>query len=267
MSESSVAARYPARAWRPAPLALVSLILHAGGLGVLVVDSAAWLWIFATLATNHLVLTAAVFFPRAQLLGPNINRLPLSAASRGEVALTFDDGPDLHVTPRVLELLDRYGAKASFFCVGEKAARYPDLVRQIALRGHSIENHSYGHSPVFACFGLARMGREIERAQHTLGSITGKSPQFFRAPVGFRSPLLDFILVRYGLRYVSWTRRGFDSVTPNPQKVLARLIARLNGGDVLLLHDSNPCVLDVLPPLLEELGRRNLRSVALTSVL
>src|SRR4051812_8915604 len=107
MPESSIAAGYAGpRGWRPAPLARLSLVIH-GACGVaLLVEPAIWLWLIAMLAANHLVLTAAVFFPRAQFLGPNVNRLPSAAAARREISLTFDDGPHPQTTPRILELLD-----------------------------------------------------------------------------------------------------------------------------------------------------------------
>ena len=266
--ESSVASTYaPARAWRPAPLAAVSLLAHATGAGLVLGMPEIWPWVVAALIGNHLLLTLAVFFPRSQLLGPNINRLPEAARLRGQVSLTFDDGPDPDLTPRILELLDQHGAKASFFCVGEEVAAHPEIVREIVRRGHSVENHSYRHSPAFACYGIARLSAEIERAQDALARLTGQRPAFFRAPAGFRSPFLDFVLARQGLRYVSWTRRGYDAVSVHPRRALARLTRRLAAGDVLLLHDSGRCILQILPALLDELARRGLRSVSLPAAL
>ena len=266
--QSSIAAHYRGpRPWRPAPLAGLSLALHGALAIALVVSPGAWPWIIAVVAANHALLTAAVFMPRTQLLGPNVNRLPEAAARRREVALTFDDGPDPQNTPQILAWLDRHGAKASFFCVGEKAAAHPEIVREIAQRGHSVENHSYRHSHAFACFGIARMSREIEAAQQVAARLTGRAPRFFRAPAGFRSPLLDFVLARRGLHYVSWTRRGFDARRTDAPRVLRRLTRGLAAGDVLLLHDSSPVVLEVLPALLDELARRGLRSVSLSSAL
>jgi len=267
-TQSSVAASYyRPRTWRPAPFASVSLVIHAAGAAALAVDVTAWPWIVAMLATNHALLTAAVFLPRARLLGPNINRLPDEATRRREVSLTFDDGPDPRITPGILDWLDRHDAKASFFCVGQKAAEYPEIVREIARRGHSVENHSFRHSHAFACFSIGRMSREIEAAQQVATGLTGRAPDFFRAPAGFRSPLLDFVLARRGLRYVSWTRRGFDAGRADPRRVLARLTRGLGAGDVLLLHDSSPVVLEVLPALLDELAARGLKSVSLPSAL
>ena len=255
--------------WRPAPAIIFSLLLHAAGVIALLLHPGLWPWIFGVLAGNHLALSGAALMPRGRLLGPNLTRLPEAAAQRGEVAFTFDDGPDPNITPQVLDLLDRYHAKASFFCIGERAAAYPDLVKEITRRGHSVENHSYHHPHAFALYGVARLRREIAAAQKTITSITGSAPQFFRAPVGFRSPMLDFVLAQSGLRYVSWTRRGLDGVHNVPAAVLRRLTNGLAAGDILLLHDgvclgdNEPAVLSVLPILLEQLASHGLRSTSL----
>ena len=147
---------------------------------------------------------ATVLFPRGRFLGPNIDRLSADAVARGEVSLTFDDGPDPEVTPAVLDLLDRYQMRASFFCIGEKASAHPALVREIASRGHSLENHSQCHSPAFAFFGLGRLAREVESVQRIIADLGGRLPSYFRAPMGMRSPLLDPIMARRGLRYACW---------------------------------------------------------------
>jgi peptidoglycan/xylan/chitin deacetylase (PgdA/CDA1 family) len=176
------------------PALFCSLVLHAGGAVALAVDFALWPWVAATLVANHLVLLAGVLLVRGRLLGPNLNRLPAAAVARGHVCLTFDDGPHPEITRRVLELLERHQARASFFCVGRKAEAHPEIVREIARRGHSVENHSHRHPNAFALYGISLLRREVETAQAALTAITGRAPQFFRAPMGLRSPLLGFVL-------------------------------------------------------------------------
>ena len=250
---------------RLSPALRISLVLHAAAAVLLATHPDAWPWGLAVLGANHLALFFAVLCPRGQLLGPNLVRLPAPAVRRREIALTFDDGPDPEMTPRVLELLDRFQAKASFFCIGEKAAAHPELVKEIARRGHSVENHSYHHHNAFAFFGLSRLKREVDAAQASVAAITGRPPDFFRAPAGFRSPLLDPVLAARGLRYVSWTRRGFDAVSCNSRRILRELTGGLAAGDILLMHDSKPVVLAVLPVLLEQLSAQGLKAVSLVS--
>ena len=264
-NSAAVAAGTGRRRWRPPVFVAVSAALHVGAAVVLAASPREWAWVIAAVAANQLLLIAAVLWPRGSLLGRNVVRLPDSAAQRGEISLTFDDGPDPLLTPRVLDLLDRHQAKASFFCVGERAAACPELTREIARRGHSVENHSYRHRHSFAVLGLSGLRREVGSAQETLAAITGRRPDFFRAPAGFRSPLLDPILAALGLRYVSWTRRGFDATDSEPGRILGRLTRGLAAGDVLLLHDSAPVALEVLPELLKQTEALGLKSVSLAA--
>lgn len=260
-----------AREWRPTSAIRLSVAVHVTAVAALALDPLSWEYVVATLAGNHLVLGMAGMWPRSTLIGSNIRRLPDPSASRREIALTFDDGPHPTATPQVLDLLDQYQAKASFFCVGAKAAAYPSIVQEIARRGHSIENHTQTHPAAFATYGMTRLRREVESCQETLARICGRRPTFFRAPAGLRNPLLDPVLARQGLECVSWTRRAFDTVDPNGERVLNRLIHKLDAGDVLALHDGDAnhdrpaaSVMNVLPRLLEEVRHRKLNPVSLT---
>ena len=121
--------------------------------------------------------------------------------------------------------------------MGSTAAAQPDLVREIVRRGHSVENHSQHHPGVFAAYGLNRLRREIESRTGNAHRDRRPRAALFRAPAGLRSPLLDPVLSRLGLTYVSWTRRGLDTIDANPATVLRRLTRGLSAGDVLTLHD------------------------------
>ncbi|HEY7216072.1 MAG TPA: polysaccharide deacetylase family protein [Thermoanaerobaculia bacterium] len=256
------------QAYRPPALLAGSLGLHAAGVLTLAAAPGYWLTVAGALAANHVVLAAASLSPRSRWVGPNLVRLPEDASRRGEVALTFDDGPDPDVTPRVLDLLDAAGAHATFFCIGRRAAAYRDLTAEIVRRGHRIENHSHTHPHLFACYPWGALRREVERAQEAIAETAGSPPRLFRAPAGLRNPLLDGVLHRAGLRLVSWTRRGFDAVGRNPRAVARRLLRGLAAGDILLLHDGstlrerggNRQVLEVLPRVLDALAARGLRS-------
>lgn len=259
----------PARRWPLTPVLAASLLLHAAALAALLIEPRWWPAAAGAVLCNHAALAVAVMLPRASFIGSNLTCLPAAAAARGAVSLTFDDGPDPAVTPQVLDLLDRYDAKASFFCIGARAAAHPALVAEIVRRGHSVENHSFSHPHAFSFYGWRALAREVDTAQDAIAAAGGRRPQFFRAPAGFRSPLLEPILARRGLRYVSWTRRGFDTRARNAAAVLRRLTRRIAAGDVLLLHDrkgrerGEALVLTVLSALLPLLRERGLASVSL----
>jgi peptidoglycan/xylan/chitin deacetylase (PgdA/CDA1 family) len=268
---SAIAGHDGARRWRPSALIAGSIALHAVAAAWVAIDVHAWRLAAALIAGNHLVLGGIGMWPRSTLLGPNIVRLPGSASGRREIALTFDDGPDPEVTPRVLDILEAFGVRATFFCIARQAALHPELCREIVRRGHAVENHSCGHLPTFALLGLRGMRREIAAAQDTLARLAGRAPRFFRPPAGIRNPLLDPVLHALGLRLVSWTRRGFDTRKSDAESVAKRLTDGLAAGDILLLHDGHcartadgaPVVLDVLPRLLEAARSRGLAAVTL----
>lgn len=257
--------------WSPAPVPRASLWLHGLGLLAVAAEPAVWPQVLGLVACNHALL-GALMHPRSALLGPIMVRLP--ASQPRAVALTFDDGPDPAVTPRVLDLLDHAGARASFFAIGERAQRHGALLREVVRRGHTVENHSHRHRASFACGGLGALRREVVRAQQAIADATGVAPRCFRAPMGLRSPLLDPVLATEGLRLVAWTRRGYDTRPGDPRRVLDRLVSGLAGRDILLLHDGGlsngaagvPPVLAVLPALLARIAKAGLSAVSLAGV-
>ena len=257
-----------------------SAAVHLAAAAVTLARPRLWRWTLGAVVLDHLLITAAGLWPRSDWLGPNWTHLPAQSAERGDIAITIDDGPDPEVTPRVLEVLAAFDARASFFCVGERVSRHPDIAREIVRRGHSVENHSQRHRHSFSLLGPKGMAAEIEEAQQSIARVTGQSPRFFRAPAGLRNPFLEPILKRLKLQLASWTRRGFDTVNADSEDVYRRLERSLAGGDILLLHDGHaararagapaagtPVILEVLPRLLETLNRRHLRPITLPAAL
>jgi peptidoglycan/xylan/chitin deacetylase (PgdA/CDA1 family) len=261
--------------WRPTPLLHASAVVHLGAGAATLAAPQVWPWALGAVAANHIALAAAGLWPRSRLLGPNWTRLPTSSGSAAAVAITIDDGPEPEVTPQVLAQLEAHRTRATFFCVGERVLRYPDLAQEIIRRGHTIENHSQHHRHNFSLLGPTAMHAEVSQAQDSIQRVTGSVPKFFRAPAGLRNPFLDPVLLRLKLRLASWTRRGFDTVNGDPDAVLRRLTTSLHAGDILLLHDGHaargrggkPVILDVLPRLLDALNGAGLIPVTLRSAL
>jgi peptidoglycan/xylan/chitin deacetylase (PgdA/CDA1 family) len=261
------------RPWRPSPLLCGTAAVHVGAAAAMLAYPASMGVALAGIGATHAAMCAAGLWPRSNWLGPNLLRLP--PAAHDCVALTFDDGPNPELTPRVLDMLDQHGARATFFCIGQRAAAHPELVREIIRRGHAVENHSMYHRLHFSIFGPRRMQRDISAAQQVLTDIAGQAPRFFRAPAGLRNPFLEPVLCRLGLQLAAWTRRGFDTRSgDNAARVAQRLAGKLAGRDILLLHDGNPgtdaagnphCT-TVLPGLLAAIERAGLRCVTLRSV-
>jgi peptidoglycan/xylan/chitin deacetylase (PgdA/CDA1 family) len=261
----------PKGRWQPTLLLRASAALHGSALAMTLAQPHWWPWTVGAVFANHVQLAATGLWPRSHALGPNWTRLPEAAARRGEVAITIDDGPDPEVTPAVLAILAAQRARATFFFIGARAERHPELVRACVEQGHAIENHSYHHRHHFSVLGPRGLRAEIQRAQAGLARLSGRTPAFFRAPAGLRSPLLQPVLQELGLQLTSWTRRGFDTVRHDPAQVRMRLCRKLGAGDILLLHDGHaartpagtPIVVAVLPGLLEAIAGLKLRPVTL----
>jgi peptidoglycan/xylan/chitin deacetylase (PgdA/CDA1 family) len=247
------------------------MLVHGAALLVLLLRPGLWQWSLLAVLASQAAVAVAVFSPRSALLGPVLARLPDAAVHRGEVAITIDDGPDPEVTPRVLEILARHGAQATFFCIGERALAHPEIVRDIVRAGHAVENHGQRHWLFLGLTGPGAWRREVGGAQAAIAAITGRAPRFYRALAGIRNPYLDPVLHSLGLRLASWSRRGLDTRDGNAQAVYRRLARALAPGDILLLHDGHaartgagePVILEVLPRLLADCTAKGLHPVTL----
>ena len=153
------------------------------------------------------------------------------------IALSFDDGPDPEWTPRVLDLLARHDVAASFFLVGERAARAPALVRDIVAAGHEIGNHGWSHRSLWFC-GPRRTEGEIGRSHALLGDLAGRAPRHFRPPWGMVNAAMFPVLARQGERCVFWSIQpeGVRPVAASAQ--VARVLRRAHPGAIVDLHDA-----------------------------
>ena len=197
----------------------------------------------------------------SRLFGPSVWRGP---ADRPAVALTFDDGPS-ESTPQVLELLERHGARATFFQCGRNVRRLPAVAREVAAAGHEIGNHTDSHAPLY--FRSAReIGEEVERAQEAIAGATGVRPALFRAPYGARWFGVGAVERRLGLLGVMWTVIARDWKLP-AEAIARRVLARVGNGAIVCLHDGRGIqaapevrpTLDALGRLLPELRSRGFR--------
>lgn len=184
-----------------------------------------------------LVLAYHVFSPHAQGLLCMARRF---RTSRPEVWLTIDDGPDPDDTPRILELLVAHQARATFFVIGERAARHPELIRAIVAGGHEIAHHTQTHPlATFWCASPGRVARELDEALAVLQPL-GVRPTRFRPPAGIKNPWLAAALRERHLVAVGWSARGREIRAGAPQVVADRVLAGLSPGSILLLHEGPP---------------------------
>ncbi len=228
------------------------------------------LWPWPLLGWLVLVTAVAPYFPRWGFFLPVATHGP---RERGQVALTFDDGPDPRTLQSLLALLEAEGAKAAFFVVGRRAAAFPDGIRRIVAAGHEVGNHSDTHDVFLALRSSARIRAEIEGCQRAVEAAAGVRPLAYRPPVGITSPPLRGVLAGLGLRCVAWSCRGLDFGNLRWTGLARRVLRRVRGGDVVLLHDALPAAVPVegwlaeIREILAGLRAKGLRPVALSEVL
>lgn len=212
-------------------------------------------WALAWGVVLALGWSRATFSPNSQGFGAVATR-----CDGAGVWLTIDDGPDPETTPRLLELLDEHGAKATFFLIGERAERHPELAREIVARGHRVGNHTASHPRAsFWGAGPVRTRREIEEGSRMIEAASGVVPRWFRAPVGHSNYFTHPVCDEAGLRVIGWTRRGFDGVSEDVPAILRRLMSGLQRGYILVMHDATPVAGEVLAGVLERVGKAGLR--------
>lgn len=194
-------------------------------------------------------------------------------ADRHAVALTFDDGPDPVFTPRILDILAQFDARATFFVIGKQAERHPAVVRAIVDAGHEVGNHTYRHRP-FWLLPPYQTRAEIDRGAHVLTAILGKPPRYFRPPWG----RLNLEAVRHSTRVrqqrVLWSLRAEGWLPLASPETIVRVVAqRLHPGAIIGLHDGGGLrhtparMAAALPALLRLLGERGYRCLTLSELL
>ena len=170
------------------------------------------------------------------------------------IYLTFDDGPDENITPRLLELLSKHKIKATFFMVGQKAERYPEIVLQIHKNGHAIGNHSYTH-PHLIFKSKESIEEEIKRTDEAVFEITGKRPTLFRPPHGQFGFAVLSILKSTNHRMVLWSASSQDyKVKTSTEKIQARMKKYVRPGKIVLMHDGHSKSLHTFRALENSLG-------------
>jgi peptidoglycan-N-acetylglucosamine deacetylase len=185
------------------------------------------------------VLSWAAVSPSSQIFGPTIR----STGDRSVIALTFDDGPNPNVTPRLLDLLARHQVRASFFLIGIRVRALPSLVKEIASRGHTLGNHTDTH-PRLTFLSSGRITEELARCDDALVAANGRPARWMRPPFGFRGPQLAKIVLRCSAAaVVMWSRSARDW-TPQAAAPVIKRLRRVRGGDIVLLHDGDHRVLE-----------------------
>lgn len=179
------------------------------------------------------------------------------------VALTFDDGPHAVCTERLLNGLKERGVRATFFLMGENIAGNEALVRRMADEGHLIGNHSYRHVQLTKA-GADVVCEAVEETGDLIGSITGSSPQYLRPPYGDWNEELE---CRLDLTTVFWSLDSLDWSYQNTARIVRRIEERVEGGDIILMHDIFPTSVEAALELIDRLEAKGYTFVTVDDLL
>ncbi|MEC4113279.1 polysaccharide deacetylase family protein [Myroides pelagicus] len=186
--------------------------------------------------------------------------------TRKRIAITFDDGPTLF-TPMVLELLHKYNAKATFFCIGNQVSKYPLILKQTFVEGHLIGNHTQTHTTRMGFLSADEVTQEIELGEQTIENVLGIRPMWYRPPFGVTNPKIANALSKTHYKIAGWNIRSLDTVIDREQRIFERLKRKIRPGGIILLHDTSNKSVNVLEQLLIELTNQHYEMVTLDELL
>lgn len=227
--------------------------------------------VLAVILIAVLVLAAVLTYGGLTLAEPanaKDKRLPVYGVARTDnrVGLTFDAAWGSDKTAKILDLLDQYNARATFFLTGFWVEDNEELTREIALRGHVVGNHSENHPHMNALSSTEKL-LEIEEVERRIESITGEKPRYFRAPFGEYDDSLIDLLDKKGVRCVQWTVDSLDWKGLSGGQIAERILSKVKSGDIILCHNNSDHILDALPMVLLGLQNKGLRSVGMDELI
>lgn len=176
------------------------------------------------------------------------------------VALSFDDGP-VENTLKILDVLDKYQAKAAFFCIGKNIERKPEVFKEIIDRGHMVGNHTYSHTRKMGFINHEQFYSEIQKCNAIAEEVSGLKMNIFRPPFGIINPKTKSALKRTGHTVMGWSIRPYDAILNSPEYILKRITRKVQSGDLILLHDNKPQSVEILEQLLLFLRSNNFSTV------
>src|SRR5712691_5270668 len=183
------------------------------------------------------------------------------------IAMTFDDGPQAKLTPKLLDLLAAHHIKATFFVIGENVIEHPDIVARAAREGHEIGNHSWSH-PNFGKMSDQAARRELQRTDDAIKSATGMRPTLFRPPYGsLTAREKRWIHDEFGYEIILWDVDPLDWKRPGPAVVCNRILKETRAGSIVLSHDIHPGTIVAMPRTFDQLEAKGFKFVTVSELI
>jgi len=182
------------------------------------------------------------------------------------IAMTFDDGPHVTNTPRLLDMLKQRKIKATFFVVGQCAAEYPDIMKRIIAEGHEIGNHSWSH-PQLSAMSDEKVHAEIQKTQDAIVQATGVTPKLMRPPYGaFTARQRAWAYGNWGYKCILWDVDPLDWKVRNSEHVKSEILKGTVAGSIILSHDIHKTTVDAMPETLDALQAKGFKFVTVSEL-
>ncbi len=190
-----------------------------------------------------------------------------NSVSKGQICLTFDDGPDQITTPKILKILNKHNIKGTFFLIGKNIEKNEELVKKISFEGHSIGSHTFSHKFLFPFFSKKKMFNEIKQTNDIITKIIGKRIIHFRPPFGITNININITLNKLKMKSIGWNLRSLDTVINNPIKLYERTTRKIdNGGNIILFHDRCNSTLSVLEKIIKYCIKKNYKFITIDDI-
>jgi len=196
-------------------------------------------------------------------------------STQNKIALTFDDGPQDIYTPQILDILKKYGVKATFFLIGKNVEAFPEVAKRIARESHCIGNHTYSH-PDLVLKTKEHIRLELKNAQDAIYKATGIKPYLFRPPYGADNHWVALEVENLGYVIIKWSTSGLNGRSDlRFDKIAQEVITNTKNGSIILLHDGNRIshtidrsqIVKALPIIIETLQRQGFHFVTISELL
>lgn len=243
-------------------LSIVIYLLTAVFAGVLLIDNSMSLLVCVLLGIS--LLYAMFLFAMAMLIRLNFFLKAVNTNNEQQIVLTFDDGPHPEHTISILDILDELNVKAVFFMIGKYVKAYPEIAKEVSRRGHQIGVHSQNHSAYFGMLTATKLANELQDCTAEIETATGVKPHLFRPPFGITNPSIAKVTLVQKLITIGWSVRSFDTVTKSADKLRNRVLSKVKGNSIILLHDRLTLTVEALPSIIHEIRGNGLEFGQLT---
>jgi len=183
------------------------------------------------------------------------------------IAITFDDGPMVANTERILDILKEKDIHATFFCIGKNILQTPSIAKRIDEEGHLIGNHSFEHGRFFDLQSTSSMKLELNKTDAVILNTIKKKPRFFRPPYGITNPNLARAVKEGSYETIGWSIRSLDTIIKDRNRLWRRITKNLKPGDIVLFHDYSDLTIELLPDFINHVSSTGLTIVRLDKLL